>query len=90
MKKRGLRSPDLADAFLLTFACGERRKVALSPRSRYGDARLGPRRLKRRLPDAVAAEVVEEAIVASIGTDDADAADDCSPSQQAVPVEVVG
>jgi phage terminase large subunit len=27
MKKRGLRSPDLADAFLLTFACGERRKV---------------------------------------------------------------
>ena len=25
MKKRGLRSPDLADAFLLTFACGERR-----------------------------------------------------------------
>lgn len=27
MKKRGLRSPDLADAFLLTFAGGERRKV---------------------------------------------------------------
>jgi hypothetical protein len=27
MKKRGLRSPDLADAFLLTFACGERRKI---------------------------------------------------------------
>jgi hypothetical protein len=27
MKKRGMRSPDLADAFLLTFACGERRKV---------------------------------------------------------------
>jgi phage terminase large subunit len=26
MKKRSLRSPDLADAFLLTFACGERRK----------------------------------------------------------------
>jgi len=26
MKKRGLRSPDLADAFLLTFACNERRK----------------------------------------------------------------
>ncbi len=26
MKKRGLRSPDLADAFLLTFASGERRK----------------------------------------------------------------
>ena len=26
MKKRGLRSPDLADAFLLTFACGERRR----------------------------------------------------------------
>src|SRR5512147_973847 len=26
MKKRGMRSPDLADAFLLTFACGERRK----------------------------------------------------------------
>jgi hypothetical protein len=26
MKKRGLRSPDLADAFLLTFACGDRRK----------------------------------------------------------------
>ena len=25
MKKRGLRSPDLADAFLLTFACGERK-----------------------------------------------------------------
>ena len=25
MKKRGLRSPDLADAFLLTFACAERR-----------------------------------------------------------------
>jgi hypothetical protein len=29
MKKRGLGSPDLADAFLLTFACGER------PRERY-------------------------------------------------------
>ena len=28
MKKRGMRSPDLADAFLLTFACGERRKRA--------------------------------------------------------------
>ena len=27
MKKRGMPSPDLADAFLLTFACGERRKV---------------------------------------------------------------
>jgi phage terminase large subunit len=27
MKKRGVRSPDLADAFLLTFACPERRKV---------------------------------------------------------------
>ena len=27
MKKRGMRSPDLADAFLLTFACGERRKA---------------------------------------------------------------
>lgn len=27
MKKRGLRSPDLADAFLLTFACGLRKKV---------------------------------------------------------------
>ena len=26
MKKRGMRSPDLADALLLTFACGERRK----------------------------------------------------------------
>jgi hypothetical protein len=26
MKKRGMRSPDLADPFLLTFACGERRK----------------------------------------------------------------
>jgi hypothetical protein len=26
MKKRGMRSPDLADAFLLTFACGERRR----------------------------------------------------------------
>ena len=26
LKKRGLRSPDLADAFLLTFACGDRRK----------------------------------------------------------------
>jgi hypothetical protein len=26
MKKRGMRSPDLADAFLLTFACYERRK----------------------------------------------------------------
>jgi hypothetical protein len=27
MKKRGLRSPDLADAFLLTFAHGDRRKA---------------------------------------------------------------
>ena len=27
MKKRGLRSPDLADAFLLTFACHEKRKA---------------------------------------------------------------
>jgi len=27
MNKRGMRSPDLADAFLLTFACGERRKI---------------------------------------------------------------
>jgi hypothetical protein len=27
MQKRGLRSPDLADAFLLTFACRESRKV---------------------------------------------------------------
>ena len=26
MKKRGMRSPDLADASLLTFACGERRR----------------------------------------------------------------
>ena len=26
MKKRGMRSPDLADAFLLTFAGGERRQ----------------------------------------------------------------
>jgi len=26
IKKRGMLSPDLADAFLLTFACGERRK----------------------------------------------------------------
>ena len=27
MKKRGMRSPDLADAFLLTFAHNDRRKV---------------------------------------------------------------
>lgn len=27
MKKRGMRSPDLADAFLLTFACGLKRKI---------------------------------------------------------------
>ena len=27
MKKRGMRSPDLADAFLLTFAYGDKRKV---------------------------------------------------------------
>jgi hypothetical protein len=27
MKKRGMRSPDLADAFLLIFAGGERRKI---------------------------------------------------------------
>jgi hypothetical protein len=27
MKKRGTRSPDLADAFLLTFAFGDKRKV---------------------------------------------------------------
>jgi hypothetical protein len=27
MKKRGLSSPDSADAFLLTFACGEPREV---------------------------------------------------------------
>jgi hypothetical protein len=27
MKKRGLRSSDLANAFLLTFACSERRKL---------------------------------------------------------------
>ena len=27
MKKRGLRSPDLADVFLLTFACNETRKM---------------------------------------------------------------
>jgi hypothetical protein len=27
MQKRGMRSSDLADAFLLTFACGERRKI---------------------------------------------------------------
>jgi hypothetical protein len=27
MKKRGMRSPDLADAFLLTFASGEQRKM---------------------------------------------------------------
>ena len=36
MKKLGLRSPDLADAFLLTFACGER------PRERHR------RQLRRR------------------------------------------
>ena len=30
MKKRGVRSPDLADAFLLTFAYGERRRVEQS------------------------------------------------------------
>ena len=29
MKKRGMRSPDLADAFLLTFAGGEQRKTQL-------------------------------------------------------------
>ena len=27
IKKRGMRSPDLADAFLLTFAYGDKRKV---------------------------------------------------------------
>jgi len=27
MKKRGMRSPDLTDAFLLTFACGIKRKT---------------------------------------------------------------
>ena len=33
MKKRGMRSPDLADAFLLTFACGERRKMQAIPQA---------------------------------------------------------
>jgi hypothetical protein len=27
MKKRGMRSPNLADAFLLTFGCGLERKI---------------------------------------------------------------
>jgi hypothetical protein len=27
MRKRGMRSPDLADAFLLTFACGLEKKI---------------------------------------------------------------
>lgn len=36
MKKRGLRSPDLADAFLLTFAAGMQRKVT---RPRHGGQR---------------------------------------------------
>ena len=43
MKKRGMRSPDLADAFLLTFACGERRKERYRrpvPRSHSAWARV--------------------------------------------------
>jgi hypothetical protein len=34
MKKRGLRSPDLADAFLLTFACGTGASIDTASRSR--------------------------------------------------------
>ncbi len=36
MKKRGIRSPDLADAFLLTFACGIKKKI-----DRHRDATYG-------------------------------------------------
>jgi len=35
MKKRGMRSPDLADAFLLTFACGLKKKVDERDRRRW-------------------------------------------------------
>ena len=41
MKKRGMRSPDLADAFLLTFACGERKMSAIE--GRCGGALAGLR-----------------------------------------------
>ena len=40
MKKRGIRSPDLADAFLLTFACGERGR-SVSKAMRRGALGLG-------------------------------------------------
>jgi len=33
MKKRGMRSPDLADAFLLTFASADKRKIERYRRS---------------------------------------------------------
>ena len=54
-----MRSPDLADAFLLTFACGERRKMS-AIEGQCGDARLGQRRacyvskMSRRSPGSPA------------------------------------
>jgi hypothetical protein len=47
MKNRGVRSPDLADAFLLTFARGERRKAEKIPQA--GSPSLGVGRVEPRL-----------------------------------------
>lgn len=40
MRERGLRSPDLADAFLLTFAGGEHKRQARKPERAYGRGRV--------------------------------------------------
>jgi hypothetical protein len=42
MKKRGLRSPDLADAFLLTFAGGLKRRSERKKYHVYSGGRGGP------------------------------------------------
>ncbi len=42
MRRRGLRSPDLADAFLLTLAAGEHRRAPLSKPQRYAPRRRDP------------------------------------------------
>lgn len=42
MKKRGLRSPDLADAFMLTFAVDDRSRINNDRHRRYSERRSSP------------------------------------------------
>ena len=72
MKKRGMRSPDLADAFLRTFACGDlrkrKRRAALNLKNRWNKSGMISTRRNLAIAPLLVTPVNARSVVATAQT----------------------